>query len=168
MNKAPADTFALLGPRPEVAPGWLEAHGATLVAGLALAAAGTWLLVRLLRRRRVVRTNPAETFRARLAEARQAARARRAPLAAAALRAYLAALSADAPAGLTTEELAGAVVRSPLLATAADPILRALRSADRAKFAGEDHDGAETLALAELAFASLELARQALWKEVAA
>lgn len=168
MNKAPADTFALLGPRPEVAPGWLEAHGATLALGLVAAALAAWLLIRLARRRRVTMANAAETFRARLAAARAAAPSRRAALAAEALRAYLAALTPDARAGLTTQELAAAVPGSPLLACAADPILRALRGADQAKFAGAVDDGAETLALAELAFASLELARQALWKEVAA
>jgi len=168
MNKAPTDTFALLGPRPEVAPGWLETHGATLSLALVAVALAAWLLIRLARRRGATKANPAETFRAQLAAARAASPARRSALAAEALRAYLAALTPDARAGLTTQELAAAVSGSPLLACAAEPILRALRAADRAKFAGAADDGAETLALAELAFASLELARQALWKEVAA
>jgi len=168
MKPDAADTFALLGPRPEVAPSWLETHGLALVGGVAATLVLAWILVRLARRRRVAKANPAETFRARLAEARAAAPARRAILAADALRAYLAALSPDAPVGMTTQELAAAAARSPLLACAADPILRALRAADQTKFAGAGDDGAEALALAELAFANLELARQALWKEVAA
>lgn len=163
-----ADTFALLGPRPEVAPAWLEAHGLALALSLAAACLAGWLLIRLARRRRVTRACPAETFRAQLAAARAAAPSRRAALAADALRTYLAALTPDAAAGLTTQQLAAAVSRSLLLACAADPVLRVLSAADRAKFAGASDDGAETLALAELAFANLELARQALWKEVAA
>lgn len=164
---ATEETFALLGPKPEVPPGWLEANG--LAIGLALAAAAglAWLALRLLRRRRASIADPAADFRARLAAARQAAHGRRAPLAAEALRRYLAAICADAPEGLTTQELAGALIRSPLLATAADPIVRALRAADQAKFAGESAGEAEALDLAELAHANLELARRALWREVA-
>lgn len=168
MNNAAPDTFALLGPRPEVAPGWLEAHGVALALALVTAALLLWLGVHLLRRRRVTGANPAETFRAQLAAARAAAPSQRAARAADALRAYLAALTPDAGAGLTTQQMAAAVSRSPLLACAADPILRTLRAADQAKFAGSVNDGAEALALAELAFAHLELARQALWKEVVA
>lgn len=168
MSTAAEETFALLGPRPEVAPGWLESHGAMLAVAVVATLTLASLVVLLLRRRRAPRPDPALAFRRAVAAARAAAPERRAPLAADALRAYLAALTADAPAALTTEELAGALVRSPLLATAGDPILRALRAADRAKFAGGNEPGDEALDLAELAFAHLELARRALWKEVAA
>lgn len=168
MIESAADTFALLGPKPEVAPSWLEAHGLALTAGIVVAAALVWITLRLIQRRRPLHANPADTFRAQLAAARAATPSRRSALAADALRSYLAALTPEAATGLTTQELAGATMRSPLLATATDPILRTLHAADRAKFAGATDDGAETLALAELAFANLELARQALWKEVAA
>jgi len=167
MNEPVAESFVLLGPRPEVAPSWIEAHGLMLVVSLAILSFLIWGVIKLLQRRTTRRTNPADTFRAQLAAARSAATHRRAALAAGALRTYLAALPPSAATGLPTEELAAAAVRSPLLATAIDPILRALRTADRAKFAGAADDGAETLALAELAFANLELARQALWKEAA-
>ena len=168
MSQPDAETFVLLGPKPEVAPSWLESHGLALAASLAVLAILAWGIIRLLRRQSAERADPAEIFRAQLAAARSAATHRRAALAADALRTYLAALTPAAATGLTTEELAAAAVRSPLLATATDPILRALRAADRAKFAGSADDGAETLALAELAFANLELARQALWKEISA
>lgn len=168
MNNDAPDTFAMLGPRPEFAPGWLEVHGVTFALTLIAVALLLWLGVHLLRRRRVTKANPAETFRAQLGAARAAAPSQRAARAADALRTYLAALTPDAGAGLTTQQLAAAVSNSALLACAADPILRTLRAADQAKFAGATNDGAEALALAELAFAHLELARQALWKEVAA
>ncbi len=166
MNE-PAENFVLLGPKPEVAPAWLEAHGLVLLASLAIFAVLIWGMLCWLRRRTTKLADPADIFRSQLAAARSAATHRRAALAIA-LRSYLAALTPAAATGLTTEELAAATVRSPLLATATDPILRALRVADRAKFSGAADDGAETLALAELAFANLELARQALWKEVSA
>lgn len=164
---APEETFALLGPKPEVPPGWLEANGLALGLGLTAALGVAWLVLSQVRRRRARAVDPAADFRARLAAARQAAPGRRAPLAAEALRRYLAAISADAPEGLTTQELAAALVRSPLLATAADPIVRALRAADQAKFAGEAVGEAAALDLAELAHANLELARRALWREAA-
>lgn len=167
MNNESPDTFALLGPRPEFAPGWLEAHGITLAFACIAIAMLVWLSLHFLRRQRATKSNPAETFRAQLAAARAAAPSQRAARAAEALRTYLAALTPEAGAGLTTQQLAAAVSTSALLACAADPILRTLRTADQAKFAGTPNDGAEALALAELAFAHLELARQALWKEVA-
>ena len=59
----PADTAArLLGPRPEVPPPWLEAHGAALAAGLGLALCLGWLALRLARRR-ARPADPAEIFR---------------------------------------------------------------------------------------------------------
>lgn len=162
----PADTAArLLGPRPEVPPPWLEAHGAALAAGLGLALCLGWLALRLARRR-ARPADPAEIFRRSHAGASAAPNpALKAGLAADALRAYLAAVCAEAPAGLSTQQLASSCERSALLATAADPTLRALRAADAAKFAGREVDGDEVAALCAEAFAHVELARRALWKE---
>jgi hypothetical protein len=162
----PADTAALLlGPRPEVPPPWLEAHGAALGAGLGLALCLGWILWRAARRRKRP-ADPAATFQAAHAEALAAPdTTAKAGRAAAALRAYLAAVCAEAPAGLSTQQLAAACERSALLATAADPILRALRAADGAKFAGRPVNGDEVAELCAEAFARVDLARRALWKE---
>ncbi len=155
----------LLGPRAEVPPPWLEANWPIVVAAAGLALGLGWVAWRLASRRRRPE-DPAEACRRALAGAAAAsAPAERAALATAALRAYLAAVVADAPAGLSTEELAARCGRSPLLATAADPVIRALRAADAAKFAGEAVDAARVLAQAEDALARVELARRALWKE---
>lgn len=162
----PTDTASLLlGPRPEVPPPWLEAHGAALAAGLGLALCLGWIAFRLARRR-ARPADPAEAFRLRHAAAAAATDpALKASLATAGLRAYLAAVCAEAPAGLSTQQLAANCERSALLATAADPILRALRAADAAKFAGREVDGDEVAALCAEAFARVDLARRALWKE---
>lgn len=162
----PADSaLRLLGPRPEVPPPWLEAHGAALAAGLGLALCLGWI-IRRAARRRARPADPAELFRqAHAAAAGLADPAAKAAAAAAALRAYLAAVCAEAPAGLSTQQLAASCERSALLATAADPLLRALRAADGAKFGGRAVDGDEVSALCAEAFARVDLARRALWKE---
>lgn len=162
----PADApFLLLGPRPEVPPPWLEAHGAALAAGLGLALCLAWILLRRARRR-ARPADPAEAFRAaQRAAAAIRGDAARAAMITGALRDYLAAVCAEAPAGLSTQQLAARCERSPLLATAADPILRALRAADGAKFAGREVDADEVAALCAEAFARVDLARQALWRE---
>jgi len=163
MTEGPASL--LLGPRAEVPPPWLEAHWQLLVAGAGLALGLGWLAWRAATRRRRPE-DPADTCRRGLGEARAAATpGERAARATGALRAYLAAVVADAPAGLSTEQLAARCGRSPLLATAADPVIRALRAADAAKFAGEPVDAERVLAQAEEALARVELARRALWKE---
>jgi hypothetical protein len=155
----------LLGPRGEVPPPWIEAHWPLVAAGLAVALALGWLGW-LAARRRPRTEDPADACRRALGEARAAATpGERAARAADALRAYLAAVVADAPAGLSTEQLASRCGRSPLLATAADPVIRALRAADAAKFAGAPVDAPRVLAQAEEALARVELARRALWKE---
>lgn len=162
----PAETAALLlGPRPEVPPPWLEAHGAALAAGAGLALCLGWIAWRAARRR-ARPADPADAFRA--AQAAATAIRDEAALAAhmaGALRDYLAAVCAEAPAGLSTQQLAAGCERSPLLSTAADPILRALGAADGAKFAGREVDGREVAALCAEAFARVDLARRALWKE---
>ena len=162
----PAESAALLlGPRPEVPPPWLEAHGATLAAGVGLALCLGWIAYRAARRR-ARPADPAEAFRrAHAAAAALGDAGAKSAGAAAALRAYLAAVCAEAPAGLSTQQLAASCERSALLATAADPLLRALRAADAAKFAGRPVDGDEVAALCAEAFARVDLARRALWKE---
>lgn len=155
----------LLGPRAEVPPPWLEAEWPLVAAAAGLALGLGWLAWRLASRRRQPE-DPAETCRRALAAAAaEATPSGRAARATDALRAYLAAVVADAPAGLSTEELAARCGRSPLLATAADPVIRALRAADAAKFAGEAVDAGRVLAQASEALARVELARRALWKE---
>ena len=155
----------LLGPVAEVPPPWLEANWPLVAAGAGLALGLGWLAWRLASRARRPE-DPADACRRGLAAARAAASGpEAAAVAAGALRAYLAAVVADAPAGLSTEELAARCGRSPLLATAADPVIRALRAADAAKFAGETVDGARVTTQAEEALARVELARRALWKE---
>lgn len=155
----------LLGPRPEIPPPWLEAHGAALAAAAGLALCLGWITWRAARRRSRP-ADPAELFAAALAGAQAADEpARKAALAAGALRAYLAAVCAEAPAGLSTQQLAAACERSPLLATAADPVLRALRAADVGKFAGKPVDGDQVAELCAEAFRRVDLARRALWKE---
>lgn len=165
MTDPVAKADLLLGPRAEVPPPWWEAHAAVLLAALGLAIGLGWLAWRLSRRR--ARTeDPADACRRALAAARAATEpAVRAAGATAALRAYLAAVCPEAPAGLSTEQLTARVGASPLLATAADPVVRALRAADAAKFAGADVEDARVLAQAEDALARVELARRALWKE---
>ena len=155
----------LLGPRAEVPPPWLEAQWPLVAAAAGLALGLGWLAWRLASRRRR-REDPAAACRRALAGAADATTpAERASRATDALRAYLAAVVADAPAGLSTDELAARCGRSPLLATAADPVIRALRAADAAKFAGEPVDADRVLAQASEALARVELARRALWKE---
>lgn len=162
---SPDPAGLLLGPRGEVPPPWLEANWPLLVAAGGLALGLGWLAWRLASRRRRPE-DPADACRRALAGAARAGDpAERAARATSALRAYLAAVVADAPAGLSTEELASRCGRSPLLATAADPVIRALRSADAAKFAGEAVDADRVLSQAEDALARVELARRALWKE---
>jgi len=166
MSNPATEEFTLLGPKPEVPPSWIESHAVELSLYVAV---GTLLLgtvIYFLRRKRTKRTNPALAFREQMLAARAAGHAQVSQLSASALRNYLAAISADAPSGLTTQELAAAIIHSPVLATSADPILRVLRAADRVKFAGELSDHEEVARLAEEAFARLELARQALWREV--
>lgn len=162
----PAESAALLlGPRPEVPPPWLEAHGAALAAGVGLALCLGWIAYRAARRR-ARPADPAEVFRrAHAAAASLDDGGAKSAAAAAALRTYLAAVCAEAPAGLSTQQLAAGCERSALLATAADPLLRALRAADAAKFAGRPVDGDEVAALCAEAFARVDLARRALWKE---
>ncbi len=163
MSAGPAEI--LLGPRGEVPPPWLEANWPLVAAAAGLALGLGWLAWRLASRRRRPE-DPATACRRALAEAaRAAAPAERAARSTAALRAYLAAVVADAPAGLSTEELAARCGRSPLLATAADPVIRALRAADAAKFAGDPVDADRVVAQAGEALARVELARRALWKE---
>lgn len=155
----------LFGPRAEVPPPWIEAHWPVVAAAAGLALGLGWLAWRVASRRRRPE-DPAEACRRALADAAAAAApAERASRAADALRAYLAAVVADAPAGLSTEELAARCGRSPLLATAADPVIRALRASDAAKFAGEAVDADRVLAQASESLARVELARRALWKE---
>lgn len=155
----------LLGPRAEVPPPWIEAHWPEVAAAAGLALGLGWLAWRVASRRRRPE-DPAEACRrALVGAAGAAAPAERSARATEALRAYLAAVVADAPAGLSTEELAARCGRSPLLATAADPVIRALRAADAAKFAGEPVDADRVLAQASEALARVELARRALWKE---
>lgn len=165
MSEPDPAAALLLGPRPEVPPPWLEAHGAALAAGVGLALCLGWIAWRAARRR-ARPADPAEVFRAALAAAAAIpGDGARAAEAAGALRDYLAAVCAEAPAGLSTQQLAASCERSPLLSTAADPILRALRAADAAKFAGREVDGHEVAELCAEAFARVDLARRALWKE---
>jgi hypothetical protein len=165
MSEPSTGTALLLGPRAEVPPPWLEAHGATLLAALGLSLCLGWILWRTVRRKRRPE-DPAQIFLKALAAAEAAPDAAlKSSLATAALRAYLAAVCAEAPAGLSTQQLAASCERSALLATAADPILRALREADGAKFAGSDVDGDRVAELCAEAFARTDLARRALWKE---
>lgn len=155
----------LLGPQAEIPPPWLEAHASVLLASLTLALGVSWLAWRWLGRRKQPE-DPGVTCQRALARARQSPDAlTRVTAATAALRAYLAAVCAEAPAGLSTEQLTSRVGTSPLLATAADPIIRALRTADRAKFAGATVEDQRLLEQAEDALARVELARRALWKE---
>ena len=167
MSSPTTEAFALLGPKPEVPPSWLEAHALELSAYVGIGALLLGTLIYFLRRKRATYANPALTFRQQMSAARAAGQAHLCQLSATALRNYIAAISADAPAGLTTQELAAAIIHAPILSTSADPILRVLRAADRVKFAGELSDHEEIARLAEEAFARLELARQALWREVA-
>ncbi len=166
MNSSTTEQFTLLGPKPEVPPSWLESHGVELSIYAGISALLLGALIYFLRRKRATRANPALAFRQQMSAARSAGHTQACQLSAVALRNYLAAISADAPIGLTTQELAAAIIHSPVLATSADPILRVLRAADRVKFAGELNDHEEVARLAEEAFARLELARQALWREV--
>lgn len=167
MSSPTTEEFTLLGPKPEVPPSWLEAHTLELstYVGISVLLLGT--LIYLLRRKRVTHANPALAFRQQMSAARAAGQAHLCQLSASALRSYIAAIAADAPAGLTTQELSAVIIHSPILSTSADPILRVLRAADRVKFADELSDHEEVARLAEEAFARLELARQALWREVA-
>ena len=155
----------LLGPQPEIPPPWLEAHASILLASLTLALGLSWLAWRWFGRR-MQPEDPGVTCQRALAHARQNPDALiRVTAATAALRAYLAAVCAEAPPGLSTEQLTSRVGTSPLLATAADPIIRALRAADGAKFAGAAVEDQRLLEQAEDALARVELARRALWKE---
>lgn len=155
----------LLGPQAEVPPPWLETHAATLLAAIGLIVGLSWLVGRLLRRRAQLEDPGIICQRALVAARKNPDALTRVTGATAALRAYLAAVCAEAPAGLSTEQLTSRVDTSPLLATAADPVIRALRAADEAKFAGAAVEDQRVLEQAEDALARVELARRALWKE---
>ena len=165
MSEPAPELPLLLGPMPEVPPSWLETHATAVAASVVLAGVLGWLAWRLLRRRAGAE-DPALPCRRELIAARaEAGAAAQAARASRALRAYLAAVCPEALPGLSTEELAARCERSPLLATAADPAIRALREADRSKFAGDAADGNLVVALADESLARVELARRALWKE---
>ncbi|MBM3868052.1 MAG: hypothetical protein FJ384_03870 [Verrucomicrobia bacterium] len=127
--------FTLLGPKPEVPPGFWSSYwgGAVLVVlFVAVLALVGWRL----RRRAPAARPPLAQLEAELAAAEAAPAAEAVVRVTRAFRAYLFAVDARALPALATEELLAVTGVIPVFLPARQPLTAALRSADAAKFAG--------------------------------
>jgi hypothetical protein len=127
--------FTLLGPKPEVPPGFWSSYWGAAVLGVAFVAVLALGAVRLFRRAPAARA-PHEGFEAELKTAETLPAGEAVIRITRAFRAYLFAVDARALPSLATEELLAVTGVIPVFLPARQPLAAALRSADAAKFAG--------------------------------
>jgi len=164
MPTADEIPFTLLGPKPEVPPGFWASYWGAAVLAVALLAVVALVARRVFRRGPSARP-PLAQLEAELAAAETLPPGEAVARVTRAFRAYLHAVDARALPSLSTEELLAATGVIPVFMPARQPLAAALRGADAAKFAGAAVDADRVLAQASESLARVELARRALWKE---
>ena len=156
--------FALQGPRPEIAPGWVDTYwilaGVFLVVFVAAA-----LAIRALVRRPRAGEPPRVALERALAQAELAGTEASVLALMTALRTYLAATDARAGLGLSTEELGRRLGELPVFVPARRTLLGLLSAADEAKFAGAPLNGGLLIAGVRDVLARVEQARPLFRKE---
>lgn len=135
MPPAEEIPFTLLGPKPEVPPGFWASYWGAAVLGVALLAAVALVVLRLRRRGPAARP-PLALLEGELTAAETLPSAEAVVRVTRAFRAYLHAVDARALPSLSTEELLASTGAIPVFMPARQPLAAALRSADAAKFAG--------------------------------
>lgn len=135
MSPAEDIPFKLLGPKPEIPPGFWSTYWGAAVLGVAFLAVVALVGFRLFRRAPAARP-PLARLEAELAVAETLPSAEAVIRITRAFRAYLFAVDARALPSLATEELLTAAGVIPVFLPARQPLAAALRSADAAKFAG--------------------------------
>ena len=127
--------FTLLGPKPEVPPGFWSSYWGAGVLAVAVLAVVALVGFRLFRRAPAARP-PLAQLESELASAEPLPTAEAVVRITRAFRAYLFTVDARALPSLATEELLTVTGVIPVFLPARQPLAAALRSADAAKFAG--------------------------------
>lgn len=156
--------FALQGPRPEIAAGWLDTYwilAAVFVVVLGAAA----LAIRALLRRRHDGVPPRVALEKAIARAEREGTEASVLALTDALRAYLAATDARAGLALSTEELGRRLGELPVFLPARQTLIGVLRAADAAKFASAPLDTGLLVAAARDSLLRIEHARDLFRKE---
>jgi len=135
MPPAEEIPFALLGPKPEVPPGFWSSYWGAVALGVALVAMVA-LVARRFRGRAAAARPPLALLEAELAAAETLPAAEAVVRITRAFRAYLHGVDARALPSLSTEELLAVLGVIPVFLPARQPLGAALRGADAAKFAG--------------------------------
>lgn len=135
MPTADEIPFTLLGPKPEVPPGFWASYWGAAVLAVALLAVVALVARRFFRRGPSARP-PLARLEAELAAAETLPPAEAVARVTRAFRAYLHAVDARALPSLSTEELLAVTGVLPVFLPARQPLAAALRGADAAKFAG--------------------------------